>query len=578
MNKKETFTIGVGSMNNNRSKLFVNSTIVRMVAGACLGVIAMLGAIQPSIAGHLPPESNFNGCMVDRYNATKPATVTTLNCTSNDVQLAVYELISGPTSCLIGETISVRLKGQFKATSAERWDVGVFVSTDGGTPNELGGSCYNDYLHPVSANNTDLNLTGGSGPFYNGEITEDPGDSCGDIEQGQDAFFITAEIDIVCQDSDGNEQADVNSCTVWANSRSDGDGKPSCKSHLDTTAETTAKCTCDSVEISGLKVLKEATIEVIKNLEPSTDSGKFDLQIDGATPPNGDDVGDGGTTGPVTVSAGDSENPGDTHTVGEVAGIGTNLGDYDSSIDCQCVNDPACSGDSATGAGPLELSVQPDDVWTCTITNTLRGGTLTLKKTVVNDDGGTASANAWTLHATGDGGFSGPGDIIDPPANTMATISRGVKANVAYTLSESGGPSGYSEGVWSCSGGGTQNGNQITLAPNDNVTCEIVNNDIAPTLTLVKTIVNDDGGTVTDPNAFNLRVDGVLVSDSAAPVHTRCPRMVWPVMRPGRGAVTARLTVRSRWRWTRMRSARSPTTTSRRRSPWSRRSSTTTVA
>ena len=31
-------------------------------------------------------------CMVERYNATKPANVTSLNCTSNDVQLAAFEI------------------------------------------------------------------------------------------------------------------------------------------------------------------------------------------------------------------------------------------------------------------------------------------------------------------------------------------------------------------------------------------------------------------------------------------------------------------------------------------------------
>ena len=52
-------------------------------------------------------------CMVERYNTTKPASVESLNCTSNDVQLAIYELIDGPTSCIEGEEIQVKLRGQF---------------------------------------------------------------------------------------------------------------------------------------------------------------------------------------------------------------------------------------------------------------------------------------------------------------------------------------------------------------------------------------------------------------------------------------------------------------------------------
>ncbi len=40
------------------------------------------------------------------------------------------------------------------------------------------------------------------------------------------------------------------------------------------------------------------TIEVVKHLVPSSDPGTFDLSVDGTTVP---DLGDGGTTGPITV-------------------------------------------------------------------------------------------------------------------------------------------------------------------------------------------------------------------------------------------------------------------------------------
>jgi hypothetical protein len=132
--------------------------------------------------------------MVERYNATKSAAVSSLNCTANDVRLAQFNLLSGPPSCIKGEDITVTLLGEFIATSDQRWDIGMFIATDGGNPNSLGGTCYNDYLHVVSADNSDLDLTGGSGPFHNGEISEDPGDTCGDLDQGQNAFFQTGLI------------------------------------------------------------------------------------------------------------------------------------------------------------------------------------------------------------------------------------------------------------------------------------------------------------------------------------------------------------------------------------------------
>src|SRR4030043_262574 len=169
-----------------------------------------------------PAESSIGTCMVDRFNVMNHAKKTSLECTSNDVQLASYELISGPDSCTLGETINVVIYGEFIATSNERWDVGVFISTDTGTPNASGGTCYNDFLHYASLTNTDLNLIDGSGPFYNGELagggSQDLNDTCGDIQQNVPTYLTTQTIPIICQDSDNNGVADVQSCTVWDNS------------------------------------------------------------------------------------------------------------------------------------------------------------------------------------------------------------------------------------------------------------------------------------------------------------------------------------------------------------------------
>src|SRR4029079_18912653 len=91
---------------------------------------------------------------------------------------------------------------------------------------------------------------------------------------------------------------------------------------------------------------------------------------------------------------------------------------------------------------------------TCDITNDDVAPQLTLNKHVVNNNGGTANASAWTLTATGSGGFSGAGT----PA-TGADASNGpnnVTAGIQYALSESGGATGYSTtGIWSCTGTGT---------------------------------------------------------------------------------------------------------------------------
>jgi hypothetical protein len=97
------------------------------------------------------------------------------------------------------------------------------------------------------------------------------------------------------------------------------------------------------------------TIKVIKKLLPATDAGKFNLQVDGQT--KAADVGDGGTTGTQTVTTG-------AHSVGETAGTGTNLADYDAATSCV---DTAHNGPADTDGS---LTVGKGDAWECTITNT----------------------------------------------------------------------------------------------------------------------------------------------------------------------------------------------------------------
>jgi len=152
----------------------------------------------------------------------------------------------------------------------------------------------------------------------------------------------------------------------------------------------------------------------------------------------------------------------------------------------------SCDGGTQNGS---EITLNYGDDVICTITNDDIAPTLTLIKYVTNNNGGTALDIDWTLYATGsERSFSG----TTPASDT-------VKAGITYTLSESG-PSGYSASPWSCDGG-TQNGNEITLGLDDDVTCTITNDDIAPTLTLVKVIINDDGGNLTESD-FQAKIDG----------------------------------------------------------------------
>jgi hypothetical protein len=122
----------------------------------------------------------------------------------------------------------------------------------------------------------------------------------------------------------------------------------------------------------------------------------------------------------------------------------------------------------------------------CTFTNSAFPK-LELIKNVTNDNGGSAAATAWTLSASGTGGFSNQGLTAIAAGSYSSRASTGeqtVDVSVQYTLSESATPTGYSASVWSCSGGGTfASPDKITLALGDDVTCQITNNDTKNTPT-----------------------------------------------------------------------------------------------
>ncbi len=146
----------------------------------------------------------------------------------------------------------------------------------------------------------------------------------------------------------------------------------------------------------------------------------------------------------------------------------------------------------------------------CTITNDDIAPSLTLNKVVSNTHGGTAAESAWTLTASGPTLLSGAGatggtDVVSDPTFKAGT----------YTLSESTGPAGYSASAWTCTNNVAVVDFKITLAPGQTTVCSITNSDVAPTLTLVKTAINDNGGTKTAVD-FQGMIDGNNVAWSTA--------------------------------------------------------------
>ena len=322
------------------------------------------------------------------------------------------------------------------------------------------------------------------------------------------------------------------------------------------TAQFSGACGADGTVSLALGEQRTCTV-TNDDLEPATATLTVVKQVV-------NDDGGTATAGDFTMHIGDAATfPGDerrhhtdgrdgTYTVSETGGPAGYTGKL--------------SGDCA-GDGTVTLAA--GDAKTCTITNDDVAPKLTVVKRVVNDDGGTGVAAAFTMHVR-----TGGTDVTSFPGDAGAR--RAPLRAGSYTVAETGGPSGYAATLsGDCGADGT-----VSLAPGETKTCTITNNDIAPTLTVIKRVVNDDGGTAAAASfTMHIRSGGTDVAGKSPfaggaaarrgrspPAPTPSPRPAAPPATPPRSAATARPPAPSRSRSATRRRARSPTMTSPRRS------------
>ncbi|MEA1929662.1 MAG: hypothetical protein U9M92_02145 [Patescibacteria group bacterium] len=131
--------------------------------------------------------------------------------------------------------------------------------------------------------------------------------------------------------------------------------------------------------------------------------------------------------------------------------------------------------------------------------NQPRTATVTVIKEIVNDNGGDNVIDDFQLYVDN-------GTVATPVTSGVSTLV----VDGDYIVSETG-VSGY---VASFSGDCDANG-RLMLMPGDNKTCTITNNDLPANITLIKEVINDDGGQ-DDPTQFRLLVDGNLVPNNTS--------------------------------------------------------------
>lgn len=259
-------------------------------------------------------------------------------------------------------------------------------------------------------------------------------------------------------------------------------------------------------------------LEVKKSLSPTTDSGQFNLQIDGVT--QASNVVHGGTTGEKVVTVA-------THTFNEAAGTGTNLVNYTKTAECRSLNGTGATV-PVTGTGPWTVSVTNESDIVCTITNTrVNNATLTIIKDALPND---AQDFSFTTTGTGLSNFSLDDDSDGTLSNTRVFSNLGAGT---YSVTE-GAVAGWTQTSATCSDGSLISA--INLSAGENVTCTFTNTKAA-TLTLVKNVTNDNGGSAV-ANDFQGKIDGSNVAWGVPTVVTIGGHTASEVNLPGYAAGT----------------------------------------
>lgn len=176
--------------------------------------------------------------------------------------------------------------------------------------------------------------------------------------------------------------------------------------------------------------LQAGKLEVVKHLLPTSNGGRFDLQIDGNSIVT--NVGNNGTTGEVTVAVGN-------HTVGEVGNGGTTLSSFASSIECRDNNGAGSVVASGSGSSLSNVPVNANDDIVCIITNRLKG-IIAFQKAVTQGDPNHPN-QVFNISINLNGSVVAGNPNVQPGA--APTGQGGLELGTVYTVNENNIPAGW---------------------------------------------------------------------------------------------------------------------------------------
>jgi hypothetical protein len=147
--------------------------------------------------------------------------------------------------------------------------------------------------------------------------------------------------------------------------------------------------------------------------------------------------------------------------------------------------------DGNVSSAGAQFTVRTDQTAHVNITNRQQESSITVRNEITNDNGGNLGASDFPLFIDG--------AAVDH--DSAVSVLAG-----SHTVSQTNIP-GYQMTI----SGDCDNNGVVSVAPGEHKTCIITNNDIAPQLTVIKEVINDDGGS-SQVSDFPLSISGTPVT------------------------------------------------------------------
>lgn len=180
-----------------------------------------------------------------------------LNCTAQDVSITNIRLIGDTTSCTGGTNITADLEVTVNFATPDRWDIGVFISNDGKSPQLLPAS--------GGANSCSVAILPPSSPFLDLDgVPKGTTDTCGDGNKGigggtGNGILYMTNVTVLCQAISGSSgNLYIPFVVSWDNQASPAGLL--CTSIADPVPNTKSKCNAPTIAQGTVSVVVMPTI------------------------------------------------------------------------------------------------------------------------------------------------------------------------------------------------------------------------------------------------------------------------------------------------------------------------------